>query len=67
MRITHNPDGSVEIDLYNAEDWEAFAIANEEELVALYGSLRQAQRALYDGGLTLGGGAAPLVIVTGPM
>ena len=40
--------------------WQAFATANCDALVETYGSTEKAFRHACDGGLTIGGGAAPL-------
>lgn len=49
----------MDIILETTEDWETFAEANQESLEAEYGSLDKAFRHCCDGGLILGGGAAP--------
>lgn len=65
MAITTEPltDGSVAVTLDDLDDWEDFAAANAEAIVERYGSKDKAYRHLCDGGLLLGGGAAPQVSV----
>jgi hypothetical protein len=56
-------DGSIVVTLGDTDDWDEFAAANAEEIVDQYGSKDKAYRHLCDGGLILGGGAAPEVAV----
>lgn len=53
----------IEIELEDMDAWENFAADNEEALVEAYGSVANALKHCCDGGLTLGGGASPEVIV----
>jgi hypothetical protein len=46
--------------LPDMDAWEAFAADNRGALEDAYGSTEKAFRHAVDGGLTLGGGAAPL-------
>jgi hypothetical protein len=46
--------------LLDMDAWEAFAVDNREALEDAYGSIESAFRHAINGGLTLGGGAAPL-------
>jgi hypothetical protein len=46
--------------LADMDEWEAFATDNADALVDAYGSTARAYQAAVQGGLTLGGGAAPL-------
>ena len=48
------------ITLPNMAAWEAFATVNREALRMEYGSTANAYQHAVQGGLTLGGGAAPL-------
>lgn len=49
-----------QIILADMDAWEAFAEANADALVDAYGSVATAYQHAIQGGLTLGGGAAPL-------
>jgi hypothetical protein len=49
-----------QIILADMDEWEAFAADNRDALEAEYGSTARAYQAAVQGGLTLGGGAAPL-------
>lgn len=49
--------------LADRREWSRFARDNSEALEELYGSILNAYRHATQGGLTLGGGAAPLVHV----
>jgi hypothetical protein len=53
-----------EIILVNMDEWKSFAAANLEAIVNEYGSTANAYRHAIDGGLRLGGGAAPLFHVS---
>lgn len=53
----------ITIALSDMDAWDEFAAANEEALQDEYGSVAAALRHARDGGLTLGGGAAPLTFV----
>lgn len=57
------PEGETII-LADLDAWATFAVANREALVETYGSVDAALKHACDGGLTLGGGAAPLFHVT---
>lgn len=54
---------SLYIDLHDEDEWEAFASANREALLEVYATLQDAHAAACQGGIVLGGGAAPLVEV----
>ena len=54
---------ATEIMLADLAAWETFAEANREALVAEHGSVDEALRLVREGGLEMGGGAAPLVVV----
>lgn len=45
--------------LADMDEWQLFADANRDALEDAYGSTEQAFRHAINGGLTLGGGAAP--------
>ncbi len=49
------------ITLADMGEWDTFAADNRDALVDEYGSVATAYRHAINGGLTLGGGAAPLV------
>ena len=51
---------TIEINLADMDAWEAFAAANREALEEAYGSTAEAYQHAIQGGLTLGGGAAPV-------
>lgn len=51
---------SHEIILADMDEWEAFASDNREALEQDYGSTANAYQHAIQGGLVLGGGAAPL-------
>lgn len=53
------PDANTII-LPDMDAWEEFASANREALEDAYGSTAKAYQHAIQGGLTLGGGAAPL-------
>ena len=48
------------IELADMDAWEAFVADNEDALIDAYGSTINAYQHAVQGGLTLGGGAAPL-------
>lgn len=52
-----------EICLSDNAAWQAFVEANREEIESEYGSVDVAYAIAADGGLEMGGGATPLVIV----
>ena len=52
-----------EVMLADLAAWEVFAEANREALIAEHGSVDEALRLVREGGLEMGGGAAPLVVV----
>lgn len=56
-------DGSIAVTLDDMDAWEEFALTNADAIVERYGSREKAFRHLCDGGLLLGGGAAPDVAV----
>ena len=56
-------DGSVSVIDDDLEDWARFAQDNATEIVERYGSQEKAYRHTCDGGLVLGGGASPEVVV----
>lgn len=45
--------------LPDIDAWDSFAASNREALEESYGSIADAYHHVVDGGLTLGGGAAP--------
>gem|GEM_PF-6576013 len=51
---------SHQIELADMDAWEAFATDNRDALEDAYGSAANAYQHAAQGGLTLGGGAAPL-------
>ena len=53
-----------QIILDNLEAWEAFAADNRDALEESYGSIANAFQHAIQGGLTLGGGASPMFIVS---
>ena len=56
-------DRSIVLELENMDDWETFAADNRDALIDAYGSTARAYQTAIQGGLTLGGGAAPYVTV----
>ena len=48
------------ITLDDIDDWDAFVADNREALVDAYGNTSNAYQHAIQGGLTLGGGAAPM-------
>jgi hypothetical protein len=56
-------DGSIVMELDNVDDWQEFYTDNIDAIDDRYGSIDKAYRHLCDGGLLLGGGAAPEVAV----
>ena len=59
IRTNTLTDGSVVVELDNMDDWQEFADANFDAICDQYGTRGKAFRHLIDGGLLLGGGAAP--------
>lgn len=57
----HWPSAATVITLDDMDDWDAFAEQNREGLESAYGSVAEAFQHAIQGGLQLGGGAAPLV------
>lgn len=55
---------STDIILADMDEWDAFANDNREALEADYGSVETALQHARDGGLTLGGGAAPAFFIS---
>jgi hypothetical protein len=55
---------ATEIILADMDEWEAFASDNRDALEGEYGSTAKAYQHAVQGGLTLGGGAAPLFVVS---
>jgi hypothetical protein len=53
-----------QIVLADMDEWEAFASDNREGLEAEYGSTANAYQHAVQGGLTLGGGAAPMFVIS---
>lgn len=53
----------INVTLADIPAWDRFVADNREALEEAYGSLGAALKHICDGGLTLGGGAAPLVYV----
>jgi hypothetical protein len=53
-----------QIVLPNMDAWEEFAAANREALEEAYGSTANALQHAIQGGLTMGGGAAPLFFIS---
>lgn len=51
------------VTLPDDEAWDAFVAANRAAIVEAYGSVEAAYRHACDGGMTLGGGAAPAICV----
>lgn len=54
----------VNIELHSMDDWNEFVAINRGDIIARYGSVDKAYRHAVDGGLEMGGGAAPLFIIT---
>lgn len=52
------------IAIHDMDEWDTFANANVDALVDQYGSIETAMRHAMEGGLTIGGGAAPEFLVT---
>ena len=52
------------IELADMDAWEAFSADNRDALEAEYGSTARAYQAAVQGGLTLGGGAAPMYTIS---
>lgn len=52
------------VEIRTATEWRAFVDANHDALIDACGTVRQAYRYACNGGLELGGGAAPLFIIT---
>lgn len=52
-----------EILLADMDAWDVFAADNHDALVDAYGSIEKALKHACDGGLELGGGAAPLFVI----
>ena len=52
-----------EIILPDMGAWESFVNANQDALTDQYGTIDKAFKHACDGGLTLGGGAAPLFFI----
>ncbi len=50
--------------LADLDEWNAFVRDNFEALREQYGTIEKAYQHATQGGLTLGGGAAPLVTIT---
>ncbi len=59
--VIYRTGGTITLDDMDA--WETFASANRETLRMEYGSTANAYQHAVQGGLTLGGGAAPLIHV----
>jgi hypothetical protein len=53
-----------DIILADMDEWESFVAANRDALVHEYGSTANAYRHAIQGGLTIGGGAAPLFLIS---
>ena len=49
--------------LHSEDDWTEFAEANRDALLDMYPDLDAAHKAACEGGIVLGGGAAPMVEV----
>lgn len=56
-------DFDFELVLADMDEWEAFKADNREALEEHYGSTSNAYQHAIQGGLMLGGGAAPLTLV----
>lgn len=56
-----NSSNTILID--NLDQWQDFASANADALIEAYGSVETALQHACDGGLQLGGGAAPLMTI----
>jgi hypothetical protein len=52
------------IELHDMDAWDALVEANRDAIIDRYGSVEKALQHARDGGLELGGGAAPLFIIT---
>jgi hypothetical protein len=52
---------TITVDLHDEDEWAAFAEANSDALLGIYPTLDDAYSAACQGGIQLGGGAAPLV------
>lgn len=53
-----------QIILADLDAWDAFVEHNRDALIETYASVDEAYRHAVQGGLTLGGGASPLVFVS---
>lgn len=54
---------NTEIILADMADWEVFVAHNRDALEEAYGSTAEAYQHAVQGGLTLGGGAAPIFTI----
>ena len=50
--------------IQDMDHWRKFAAANHDELISLFGTINRAETVACQGGLVIGGGAAPLFCVT---
>lgn len=52
------------IEIFTAQDWQAFVAENVDAILQQCGTIEAARQLALNGGLEIGGGAAPLFIVT---
>lgn len=55
---------STDLILADMDEWEAFAESNKDALTDEYGSTANALQHAMQGGLVLGGGAAPMFVIS---
>jgi len=63
IRQTITPGGTIRVALDTVDDWLQFVDDNHDEIAATYRTASAAFRHAIQGGLVLGGGAAPRVTV----
>lgn len=63
MQPVTNEDGIDKFELADMDAWEDFVENNREPLIEQYGTIEAALKVCLDGGMRLGGGAAPIVDV----
>jgi hypothetical protein len=63
MRQVTEDDGTVSMVLADMDEWDSFVANNQDAILERYDSVNDALRHACDGGLALGGGAAPSFVV----
>ena len=64
IKIETNPSGdAIDVLLDDLNDWDEWAADNHEALIEDYGTIDNALKHACDGGLRMGGGAAPIIDV----